>query len=153
MATETLQDFVQNIISNLKKNGFPEKRVALPLEKMYEIAYQKGLNFNKALACLDDLNIAHEKTTQKVIFFPKPSSQPARPPSAADQARSGINEAMTGNMTGNTTGTVSDMMAEAKRVVDAMSPDERQNLMTMFQNMSPEQQAEILKKAKEMGLG
>ena len=38
---------------------------------MYEVAYEKGLNFNKALAALEDRGISHEKTSERIIFFPK----------------------------------------------------------------------------------
>ncbi len=72
MAEDTpLEPFLANIVKTLTKNGFPAQRVALPLERMYEVAYEKGLNFNKALAALDERGIAHEKTSEKIIFFPK----------------------------------------------------------------------------------
>ena len=68
---ETLETFVANITRTLEKNGYPSKRVALPLERMYEVAHEKGLNFNKALELLLTKGINHEKTAEKVIFFPK----------------------------------------------------------------------------------
>ena len=46
-------EFIVKIMSTLEKNGFPEKRVSLPLEKMYESAHAKGLNFNKVLEFLE----------------------------------------------------------------------------------------------------
>ena len=49
---ETIETFVANITRTLEKNGYPGKRVALPLERMYEVAHEKGLNFNKALEVL-----------------------------------------------------------------------------------------------------
>ncbi len=124
------ESFVSNIVSNLNKNGYPSKRVALPLERLYESAYEKGLNFNKALTLLEEQGISHEKTAEKVIFFPKESL-------AAESKTPSMN----------------DMMAEAQRTISAMSAEERQKLMSLFQNMTPEQQAEIVKKAKDMGLG
>ncbi|MCX6117760.1 MAG: hypothetical protein NT027_09475 [Proteobacteria bacterium] len=132
-----------NITSNLKKNGYPEKRVALPLEKMYEVAHQKGFNFNKALDALDAQGISHEKTTEKVIFFPKMAPSPSTSTNA---------NPFSGNPLGGDQ-PLSDMMAEAQRVVSSMSPEERQKLMDMFQNMSPEEQAQIFKKAKDLGIG
>ena len=66
-----LEPFLANIVKTLSKSGFPEKRVALPLERMYEVAHEKGLNFNKALAALEERGISHEKTSEKIIFFPK----------------------------------------------------------------------------------
>ena len=83
-------------------------------------------NARKALTMLEDRGISHEKTTSKIIFFPKSGA-----PSPSMQ----------------------DMMAEAQKVVGAMSPEEMQKLMTLYQNMTPGQQADIVKKAKDMGLG
>ncbi|MCX6126484.1 MAG: hypothetical protein NTV34_17250 [Proteobacteria bacterium] len=71
MSEPTYDDFIANLISILEKNGYPSKRVALSLERMYEVAYTKQLNFNKALKFLDERGIAHEKTVERVIFFPK----------------------------------------------------------------------------------
>ena len=49
------RQFVQSVIDNIKKNGFPEKKVAFPLERMYELAEAKGINFNKVLETLSEI--------------------------------------------------------------------------------------------------
>jgi hypothetical protein len=126
MTELSYEPFITSILATLEKNGYPTKRVALPLERMYEVAHEKGLNFNKALTMLGERGVDHEKGTERIIFFPK-----------AEVAKSSME----------------DMMAEAQRVVSSMSPDEMQKLMTMYQNMTPEQQSEIHKKAKDLGLG
>jgi hypothetical protein len=69
---QALEEFVLNIVKNLAKSGFPRNRVALPLERMYEVAHGKGLNFNKALDRLAERGITHEKTNEKIIFFAAP---------------------------------------------------------------------------------
>ena len=125
MTDPQYEEFLANITSSLEKNGYPGKRVALPLERMYEVAYNKGLNFNRALTLLEERGIAHEKSAERVIFFPK-----------MEDAKS-----------------FQDMMAEAQKAVDAMSPEEREQLMKMYQNMTAEQKADIVKKAQDMGLG
>ncbi len=63
------EPFLDNLNRILERNGFPDKRVSLPLEKMYEVAHEKGLNFNKALEQLAERGVAHEKTNDKIIFF------------------------------------------------------------------------------------
>src|SRR5690606_31586434 len=69
-------EFIANLINNLSKNGFPEKKVALPLEALYESAHNKGVNFNKVLTFLsEEKEIAHEKTPTKIIFFQKQTEQ------------------------------------------------------------------------------
>ncbi len=63
-----LQEFVQLVLSNLEKNGFPTRTVAFPLEKMYESASQRGFSFNKVRAILEERGIATELTAEKVLF-------------------------------------------------------------------------------------
>ena len=60
-------EFITNIMKVLDDNGFPEKRVSLPLERMYETAHEKGINFNKVLAFLKEKGVDHEKTPEKII--------------------------------------------------------------------------------------
>lgn len=122
-------DFLTNIESTLRKNGFPDRRVALPLERMYEVAYEKGLNFNKALEILRERNIDHEKTTTKVIFFsPSEVSQTADPSD------------------------LHNMMTQAQEMMKNMSPDELAKIQQLYENMNPAQKEDLMKRAKDMGL-
>lgn len=75
MSVKTIEDMVLNIKNTLSKNGFPQKAVALPLERLYEAAHRDGLNFNKVLSELAAAGIEHEKTSEKVIFREKPAAQ------------------------------------------------------------------------------
>jgi hypothetical protein len=122
---ESIETFVENIARTLEKNGYPDKRVALPLERMYEVAHEKGLNFNKALELLESKGIAHEKTTEKVIFFPKAVS--ARPDFGA-------------------------MYAQAQEMMKNMSPEQLKAIQDMVANMTDEQKLDMMKQAREMGL-
>lgn len=131
MTTE-YSPFLGNIKATLEKNGFPTKRVALPLERMYEVAYEKSLNFNKALDLLDAEGIGHEKTSSKVIFF----SRQAEP---LDQA-------------GGDAFDLSAMMAQASEILKTMSPEQLKEMEALYQNMSVEQKEEMMEKAKQMGL-
>lgn len=124
--TITIDTFVANITRTLEKNGYPAKRVALPLERMYEVAHEKGLNFNKALEALQAQGIEHEKTTEKVIFFPKP-------------AASAIPD-------------MGSMFAEAQEVLKKMSPEQLKTIQEMVANMTDDQKLEMMKQAKDMGL-
>lgn len=64
-----MNEFIEKILQNLKTNGFPQKRVSLPTEKMYEAADNKGLSFNKVL---EQLKSEHQVEAQigpeKIIF-------------------------------------------------------------------------------------
>jgi hypothetical protein len=123
---ETIETFVENITKTLKKNGYPDKKVALPLERMYEVAHAKGLNFNKARDVLKEQGIDHEKTTEKVIFFPKTASRPKMD--------------------------FATMAAQAQEMMRNMSPEQLKAIQDMVANMTDEQKLEMMKQAKDLGI-
>jgi hypothetical protein len=127
-----LDAFTANVRRTLERNGYPARRVALPLERMYEVAHEKGLNFNKALALLEGQGVAHEKTPEKVIFYPKPDPAAAPASQPADFA---------------------SMLAKAQEMMKSMSPEELKELQDLVAGMSDEERREMLAKAKEMGIG
>jgi len=113
----------------LKTNGFPEKRVSLPTERMYEAADNKGLSFNQVLEQLKaDHAVEAQIGPEKIIFFQTPVEAPF----------SGMNQ--------------EDMMRQAQEMMSQMDPEELRKIQEMFTNMSPEQKEEVLKKGKDMGL-
>ena len=75
---DAFREFCQNIIDNIKKNGFPEKKVAFPLMRLYESAEKKGVNLNNVLGTLRTIEIDHEKTPERIIFFPKQKAEPPK---------------------------------------------------------------------------
>lgn len=75
MSQSDLDNFINLVRKNLDNNGFPEKKVSLPLEKLYEAAETKNINFNDVLKNLEADNISHEKTLDKIIFSQKVSEE------------------------------------------------------------------------------
>lgn len=137
----TFRNFCQSIIDNIKKNGFPEKKVAFPLERMYELAEKKGVNFNKALETLHDIEIEHQKTPEKIIFFPRPKT-PEPPPSPPSTPFAGMDFS---NMD------MGKMMSMAADMMKNFSPDQLAAAKQMYDNMSDEERAAMLRQAREMG--
>jgi hypothetical protein len=160
--------FVQNIIDNIKKNGFPEKRVAFGLEKLYDAAEKKDLNLNRVLQILDDIQIAHEKTPEKIIFFPKPAQVVSEAvPEAAQPSAQGVDPAMFEGMDMSMFAGVDpsmfagldlnniknmslpQMMGMVGKLMKNMTPDQMKSIKDMYDNMSDEQKSSILEKAKD----
>ncbi|WP_408095544.1 hypothetical protein ACJVC5_10930 [Peredibacter sp. HCB2-198] len=121
-----MKEFIDHILKILNTNGFPQKRVSLPTEKMYEAADNKGFSFNQVL---EELKASHNIDAQigpdKIIF-----SQVAT----------------------STTSKQEDMMKQAQEMMSKMSPEELKRIQDMFMNMSQEEKEEILKKGKDLGL-
>lgn len=151
--------FVQSVIDNIKKNGFPEKRVAFGLEKMYEIAYNKGINFNKVLETLREIKIDHEKTPERIIFFPRqPTAEqprtPASPFAGLDPSLfsnldpsmfANLDPSMFANMNlGNLN--MAEMIQAAAQMMQNMTPEQLESIKQMYDNMSDEDRAALIEK-------
>lgn len=117
-----MMNLKDQIISNIETNGFPAKKVSLPLEKMYEVADNKGENLNKILEELKAQGIDHEKTTDKIIFK---SALPNLDPQA---------------------------FAKAQEMMKGMGEQEMQKLQEQVANMSDEEKEKLMEQAKAMGL-
>ena len=116
----------EQILKNLESNGFPVKKVSLPLEKMYEVADSKGENLNTILEELSSQGIAHEKTLDKIIF------------------KSDLKGAMP-NLKGDAFDKAQEMMAN-------MDPEELKKIQDQIASMSEEDKAKLMEQAKSMGL-
>jgi hypothetical protein len=139
---DALAAFVDHIVEQLAKNGFPERRVSFPLERMYESADAKGLSFNRVLEMLAERGIAHEKTPEKVIFAPAMVT-----PSIPDAgAFAGFDPAMLGGLSQE------DLVAAAQAAMQQMGPEQLEALRAMLEGMTPEEQAVMLEQARKLGL-
>lgn len=139
-------DFIVKIMATLTKNGFPDKKVSLPLDQMYGAAHAKGLNFNKVLVFLEEKEgIAHTKTDDKIIFTKAtPVAEPQE--AAAGQDVSGFAE-MAKGLGGMAN--MGAMMAKAQEMMKNLSPEELRKIQDMVQNLSPEERDDLMNKAKD----
>ena len=116
-----MQKFIDKIINNLTSNGFPEKKVSLPTEKMYEISDSKGLGLN---AVLDQLKSQHQIDAEigheKIVF--------------SDLGHIGQ----------------ADMFQKAQEMMGKMSPDEIKKIQELVMTMSADEKDELMNKAKDM---
>jgi hypothetical protein len=135
---DTLAVFVDSVVAQLTKNGYPERRVAFAIERMYASAAAKGLSFNKVLELLAERGIAHEKTPEKVIFAPVAALSPA--------AFEGVDPAMLAGMSQE------QLLAAAQAAMQQMSPDQVAAVRAMVEGMTPEQQAAMVEQARKLGL-
>ncbi|HXH73414.1 MAG TPA: hypothetical protein VNJ08_00510 [Bacteriovoracaceae bacterium] len=124
-----MKEFIEKILQTLKSNGFPEKRVSLPTEKMYEAADNKGFSFNHVLEQLKaDHGIEAQIGPEKIVFSKAIVEAPF----------TGMNQ--------------EEMIRQAQEMMSKMDPEELKKIQEMFTNMSPEQKEEVLKKGKDLGL-
>ena len=145
---DTYRNFCQSIIDNIKKNGFPEKKVAFPLERMYESAESKGVNLNKVLETLRSIQIDHKKTPEKIIFFAAARASEVPAPTADQTPQMPNPFAAFGKMPTD----MGQMMSMAAEMMKNISPEQLEAVRTMYENMSDEEKASIIEQAKNMGM-
>jgi hypothetical protein len=122
--SQTLIDFKDQVLKNLTNHGYPQKKISFPLEKMYEVADNKGLSFNKVLELLKEEGHGSETTVDKVVFFP------------LEQEEENVEE----------------MFSQAQDMMANMSPEQLESIQEMILGMSQDDREELLKKGKDMGL-
>ena len=123
-----MDEFIELIMKNLAKHGFPDTKVSLGLETMYERAEDRGFSMNTVLEEMKSRGVAHQKKDDKIIFFQvKTESPPA-----------------------------SDFLTRAQEMMESMDQDELEVSQAMVQErlkqMSTEERDELFKSIKDMGL-
>ena len=147
---DALSKFVENVVQNLEKNGFPHRRVAFPLERMYESAAAKGTSFNKVLDALAARGIAHEKTPEKVIFLPaasEVSEAPASPFPGGANPFAGLDLRALEGLSPD------QMMAAAAQFVQQMTPEQLAMIRGLVENLSDAEKSELVERARKLGIG
>lgn len=158
---EPLQAFVDHVVRQLEKNGFPQRSVSFPIEKMYEAAAKKELSFNKVLELLATRGIAHEKTPEKIIFSPA-SPAHAEPPFPNPAAFAGLDPSMFGGLDPSMLEGLNpsmlaglsreQLMAAAQHAMQHMGPEQLNALRAMVEGLTPEQQAAMIEQVRKLGL-
>lgn len=124
-----MNEFKEQILKNLNANGYPEKKVSLPTEKMYEIADTKGLSLNKVLEELrEEEGLSYDVGDEKIVF-----------------SKIEVNEESFPNLN-------PDMMQKAQEMMSKMDPAELQKIQDQIAGMSDKDREEMMEKAKGMGL-
>lgn len=111
-----IDEFLQLVLKNLEKNGFPEKAVSFPLDKMYESASRRGFSFNKIRTLLQEQKISTELTTEHVIFRIAAESSETDPfaAMAEDSELANMAQEMLRNMSQEQLKQMQEMMAQLK---------------------------------------
>ncbi len=114
-----MKEFADQILQNLANNGFPQKKVSLPTEKMFEVADNKGLSLNKVLEYINENHqIEADIQTERIVFSLTQTGD-----DMFAQA-----EQMMKNMDPGE-------LQRMKEMVDNMSPEEREQMMQQAQAM------------------
>lgn len=136
-----IDEFIQVVLRNLEKNGFPDKAVSFPLEKMFEAASQRGFSFNKVRTILEQQNITTELTDQHVIFRSQLGETPDLDLANMAAMAQNLMQQMSPEQLSQLEQMMKDMGPDGLEAMrqqwEAMPPDEKLRMMQTMQNLKP----------------
>ena len=156
MSVDPEDQFIEFVKSTLEKNGFPEKKVSLPLAKVQSAAEGKGLDLDMILSRLKMGNVFSEVTEDKIVFSDEEAPEPAADagnPFTNMGGMGGLGDMLGGLDLGALQNmSQEELMGQVGKMMESMTPEQQQSMMEMYQNMSDEDKENIMNKGKDMGL-
>ena len=150
MSIDPEDQFIDFIKQTIEKNGFPEKKVALPLAKVQSAAENKGLDLDMILSRLGMFGFHGNIVGDKIVFADHQQAMPQTSP--VDQL-GGMSDMLGGLDLGALKNmSQEDLMGQVSDLMGNMTEEQQQNMMDMYQNMSPQEKEKIMGKAKDMGM-
>ena len=116
----------ESIIQSIRKNGFPEKKVTLPFQAIFDSCKKNNLKLSDVLKSLETEDILSEIGNDKILFFQK---------SKQSQSDAGFTE--------------SNIFKAAMDKIKGLDPKELGALKDKVMNMSEEERSALLGKAKD----
>jgi chorismate mutase len=131
-----METVIKSILAALEKNGFPEKKVSLPFQAIFKSCKNHDTTLSNVLNHLKTSDILHETTGDRILFYHKTLSPSKKEAAGPDPDKE--------------SGTAEKAYAEAMEKLQQMDPQEVERLKKQVMDMSPEEQAELMKKAQSM---
>ncbi len=120
----------ESILNSIKKNGYPEKKVSLPFQAIFKACKKNDVSLSSVLSKLEEQKVLNEISDDKILFF-----------SEDFQAKPKENKAPEFS---------EKMVSEAMKKMEDMNPEELEKIKNQVMGMSPEEQKEMLKQAKNL---
>jgi len=120
----------ESIINSITKNGFPEKTVSLPFQAIFKTCKNQDISLSAVLKNLEGQEIFNEKSGDRILFYdkkPAPKKSDFNPGDMPD-----------------------DLYKDAMEKMQNMDPGKLEEMKKRIMSMSPKEQQEMLKKAKDM---
>ena len=120
----------ESILSSIKKNGYPQKRVSLPFQPIFQACKQQDTTLSKVLKNLEAQDVLNEMRDDRIIFCDRNIEIKKH-----DQDPYDVPE---------------DLLKEASERIKNMDPAEVEKMKKKVMEMSPEERENMLKQAKEL---
>lgn len=122
-----------SILHNLKKNGFPSKKVSLPFQPLFKACKKEETTLSDVLNKLESQGIMHQMDGDRIIFSPDKFDEAVN--TSSDRGQFDYSN---------------EMVQEAMKKMSEMDPDDLKRLKEQVAGMTPEQKNELLKQAQAL---
>ncbi len=123
----TIED---NIIYSIKKNGYPQKKVALPFQSIFKVCKSNDVLISDVLHKLEEQDIKSRIEGDKILFFSEEMAEEPKEKPPFDMSNK--------------------MVADAMKKLQEMDPGELEKIKKQVEEMTPEERNALLKKAKDL---
>ncbi len=156
---------IEKIQTNLSKNGFPEKTVSFPADKIKTIVEKDELELDMILSRLSMAGIYSQESGDKLLFAASPD---AFVPNANEEVPAGAAGDNIADMLGGMDGvgdmlggidpsmfagkSKDDVIGMAQQMMSSMSDEDKAKMFEGFMKMPADQREKLMKQAGDMGL-
>ena len=150
---------IEKIQTNLSNNGFPEKVVSFPADKIQAIVEKDELELDMILSRLSMAGIYSEEQGDRLVFGSSPDAFGV-PTESSGSAGDNIADMLGGmgdlpfNMDPSMFAGKSkeDVMGMAEQMMSSMSDGDKAKLFESFMKMPADQREKLMKQAGDMGM-
>jgi hypothetical protein len=145
-----LAAFEEIVWNNLRKNGFPEKSVAFPIDRLYAAASEKGLSFNKVRAQLESKGVRVTLEDSRVVFADASASEESRSrPGSGDSASPTDPEGFASAAASVLDALTPEQMAEMRKTVSELGPEQLAAIRSQLESMTDSERTQLLAQMRE----
>lgn len=138
-----IDEIKETISTQLQSHGFPTKRVSFPEKSLEGFVAKYDFSLVDVLGELEGDEIFHERLEGKIVF--SQTLKTAKDPLAGLDLDS-LNLDALKNMDPKT------LAEQAKNWMGSLTPEQKKELETKFQDMSPEEKQKIMDMGRQWGL-
>jgi hypothetical protein len=120
----------ESILNSINKNGYPQKKVSLPFQPIFQACKNQDTSLSKVLKNLEAQDVLNEMKDDKIVFYDRNfiSKRPGPDPYDIPE----------------------DLLKEASERLKSMDPAEVERMKKKVMEMSPEERENMMKQAKDL---
>ena len=121
----------ESILNSIQKNGYPQKKVALPFQPIFQACKKQDTSLSKVLKNLEEKDVLNEMRDDRIIFYHR-------------------NTFRTQSKVDDPYDVPEDLLKEASERLKSMDPAELEKMKKKVMEMSPEERDNLMKQAQDI---